>query len=364
MSHDFANGVYVGRFQPPHSGHLDIIRHGLKTCDQLQIVLGSHLAAPTYKNPFTTAERQALITACLSPGELQRIAFHPVRDYLYSPMTWTFSVQGVAPRDETTTLLGLYKDHSSSYLNDLSPPWEKSFPIFTPRALSATDVRKKWFEQPDGAWDTSWNDYGFKKRWVGSIDSSWKQDLPEATHPLIEAFFQTRKFQELTNQYHIVQEYKDAWKGPYPVSFTTVDAVVVRSSHVLVVKRGGDMGQGLWALPGGFVGQNETLLQAALRELKEETKIKVDKVELKKFFKGVKICDHPERSLRGRTYTFAHLFDLGQGPLPEVKGADDADEAVWMPILDVYLNWDKFFEDHASIIWSLQNGNQSTDVCF
>ena len=59
------------------------------------------------------------------------------------------------------------------------------------------------------------------------------------------------------------------------LALMTVDAVVVQSGHILLVKRGDMPGKGLWALPGGFLNQEETMLDGAIRELKEETKIKV-----------------------------------------------------------------------------------------
>jgi bifunctional NMN adenylyltransferase/nudix hydrolase len=74
----------------------------------------------------------------------------------------------------------------------------------------------------------------------------------------------------------MIEKYKESWKAaPFPPTFVTVDAVVVQSGHVLLVKRKAMPGAGLWALPGGFLNQEETLLDGAIRELKEETKIKV-----------------------------------------------------------------------------------------
>ena len=46
---------------------------------------------------------------------------------------------------------------------------------------------------------------------------------------------------------------------PYPPVFVTGDAVVTCAGHLLVVERGGMPGKGLWALPGGFINQKETV---------------------------------------------------------------------------------------------------------
>jgi bifunctional NMN adenylyltransferase/nudix hydrolase len=128
----------------------------------------------------------------------------------------------------------------------------------------------------------------------------------------------------------------------------TVDAVVVQSGHILLVKRGDMPGKGLWALPGGFLNQDEKMLDGAIRELKEETKIKVPVPVLKGSIKESKTFDAPNRSSRGRTITQAFLIDLGVGELPKVKGSDDAEKAFWVPFNKV--KQEKMFEDHFHII--------------
>jgi bifunctional NMN adenylyltransferase/nudix hydrolase len=90
------------------------------------------------------------------------------------------------------------------------------------------------------------------------------------------------------------------------------------------------------------------MLDGAIRELKEETKIKVPVPVLKGSIKDSKTFDPPNRSSRGRTITQAFLIDLGVGELPKVKGADDAEKAFWVPFNQV--KQEKMFEDHAHII--------------
>jgi bifunctional NMN adenylyltransferase/nudix hydrolase len=99
------------------------------------------------------------------------------------------------------------------------------------------------------------------------------------------------------------------------------------------------------------LNQKEFIETAALRELREETVIKVSKEELKKLIKEVHVFDAPDRSLRGRTITHAYLIDLGTGPLPQVKGSDDADKAWWEPLNSAMGREEEFFEDH----WHIMN---------
>jgi bifunctional NMN adenylyltransferase/nudix hydrolase len=148
-----------------------------------------------------------------------------------------------------------------------------------------------------------------------------------------------------------VKRYKDQWKfAPYKPTFNTVDAVVQCCGHVLMVMRGEQPGAGNFALPGGFIGQNEPLLDACIRELFEETQISVPRpVVLGSLHRReARVFDDPHRSSRGRTITHAYRFDLADKELPRVRGGDDAAAAMWIPINAV--KPEKTFEDHAFII--------------
>ena len=118
---------------------------------------------------------------------------------------------------------------------------------------------------------------------------------------------------------------------------------------ILLVKRRMAPGKGLWALPGGFLGANERLEDSMLRELEEETRIKVSKDLLRASIKGNHVFDHPARSTRGRTITHAYLIVLNELKNPRVRGSDDAERAKWVPISEFYGMSEEMFEDHYSI---------------
>ena len=96
-----------------------------------------------------------------------------------------------------------------------------------------------------------------------------------------------------------------------------------------------------------------TLEDNAIKELKEETQIKVPAQVLRGSIKSSHVFDYPERSQRGRTVTFAYFIelapDLKEG-LPRVKGGDDAAKAFWLPLSALGEKEDEFFEDHLHII--------------
>ncbi len=140
---------------------------------------------------------------------------------------------------------------------------------------------------------------------------------------------------------------------PYDPTFLTTDAVVVQSGHVLVIRRGHQPGKGLLALPGGFLAGGLTLEDNAIKELKEETNIKVAAQILRGSIKSSHVFDYPERSQRGRTVTFAYFIELEprlKEGLPKVKGGDDAAKAFWLPLSAIGEKEEEFFEDHIHII--------------
>ena len=114
----------------------------------------------------------------------------------------------------------------------------------------------------------------------------------------------------------------------YPRLAMTVDAIVVTEKEdremILLIQRKFDPFQGFWALPGGFVGMEETLLQACNRELLEETGLK--NVALKQFF----TFDAIGRDPRHRTVTT--VFYVKVLGIVQVQGSDDADIAEWFPL--------------------------------
>lgn len=108
----------------------------------------------------------------------------------------------------------------------------------------------------------------------------------------------------------------------------TVDAVVFRQTskrlEVLVIRRKNPPYAKMLALPGGFVDMEEDLLNAAKRELFEETGLRGLKLsQLRAFGK-------PDRDPRGRNISIAFVGVLRKNA-SGIKGCDDATEALWMP---------------------------------
>ena len=107
----------------------------------------------------------------------------------------------------------------------------------------------------------------------------------------------------------------------------TADCIVITKEaepKVLLIERGGEPFKGCWAFPGGFMNMDETTEQCAIRELEEETGLKVSEVHQIGAYSKV------DRDPRGRTVTVAYLAIVDE-PMA-VKGQDDAAMAQWWPL--------------------------------
>jgi nicotinamide-nucleotide adenylyltransferase len=92
-------GLFVGRFQPIHKGHVKAIKDILKQVDELVIVIGSAQYSHGVDNPFTTGERITMIRRALESENipLTRCWIIPVPD-LHIHMIWVSEVTGYTPK--------------------------------------------------------------------------------------------------------------------------------------------------------------------------------------------------------------------------------------------------------------------------
>ncbi len=117
----------------------------------------------------------------------------------------------------------------------------------------------------------------------------------------------------------------------YPRPMLTADCMVVNDrNEILLVRRGNEPFKGCWALPGGFMEMDETIEHCAVRELEEETGIKVNEKDIRL----IGVYSAPGRDPRGRTVTAAYSLTLSHSAtrsLSAVAG-DDAAEVRWWPL--------------------------------
>ena len=324
-------GVFIGRFQPPHLAHEASFRRGLELFETLILVIGSSRVYPNIKNPFPFELRCEMVLAGLEPELRARVKCVPSFDEFEYEELWLEGVrQAVKSVSGSSTDVGLL-----SYIKDSSGYYQKNFPEWSvfesgvESDLNATDVRVSMYEGR----------------------SDWREMVSPNVRVMLKSWQSTPEFPRLQLEYHAIKAWKlEASKMKYPIIGVTVDSLVTCSGQVLLIERGGLLGKGAWALPGGFLEPDESLEHGAVRELLEETGLEV-------FIRPVlsRTFDWPTRSLRGRVISQGFYFNLDFAEPPNVKAADDAASAFWLPLGAALESRERFHDDHWFMIrWFTQ----------
>lgn len=345
MMNKYSVAIFIGRFQPFHNGHAEVVRQALTFAENVLILCGSCNTPRTLKNPFAFEEREHMVRMAM--GEhAEKIWFLPLDDYPYDDASWVLQVQNrvkqflteKAVDDADIALIGHEKDSSSYYL-DLFPQW-KRIEIKNIEGISATPIRNCYFRLEQS--------------------ETWQEHLSAPVIQWLNGFRQTNDYAHLQAEQKLIEAEKKAWQvAPYPPIFVTTDAMVVHRNKILLVKRGQHPGKGLWALPGGFLEQNELLLESCVRELKEETGLDINTSVWKSFLRYQNFYENPGRSARGRIITHVFYFHLPDSlDILPVQGGDDAASAFWQDWQT--LDPKKFHDDHFHIISDIR---QKTGQC-
>lgn len=324
--------VYIGRFQPFHLGHELVLKTALEQSKAVLVLVGSAHGPSTTKNPFTYSQVNKMIR--MADVDQSRVEICGLCDYTYNDTQWlsmaTKVIEAYSHNREKVGIIGCDKDDSTYYLH-MFPQYESLLLEHFSR-LDATNVRRMMFEG--------------KTQKHEMIDTVLSRPVAD----FVFDFMDSTHFKDV-----LVPEYKYETSydpSKFDVNVVCVDAVVECLGHVLLVKRKNLPGKGMYALPGGHLEINETFSTALIRELKEETKLKIPGPVLEGSIVSNEIFDKPNRSARARVITRAyHIHLKREKVLPEVRGADDAERAFWMPIAD--LDRTQFFEDHYYIIQKL-----------
>ncbi len=287
-----STAVYIGRFQPPHDGHLASMQAALERHAALHVLLGSANLARSSKNPWTPAERQRLIEAALQQRgvELSRVRFSFLPDE-FDARRWAERVRQAVGR-ETPVLVGFEKDASSHYLHWF-PEWPREPSPITgqpglgqhgPTQLNATQLRAAYFAgQP-------------------------VTDVPEPISRFLKRWRRTPAYARLRAEQQAILAQRAAWDGQTRRELLVLD---LRAEQIRLQRRYEVIGRGLLALPGRVLAAGEAAPPDA------------------------PVFDHPARSLSLPTTAYV------------VRG--EADSGEWLP-LSVLSRPRQFFEDHQVIV--------------
>jgi bifunctional NMN adenylyltransferase/nudix hydrolase len=334
----------LGRFEPIHEGHIDLIKAAASVGTKTVILVGSATESRGLDNPFTFEERKVLIEQCfpdlMAEGKLVVV---PVRDMKYRDAAWEKHVTGIIKNmtgegrvpvvfgmekdTETTDCLGIFRKHLEVRISPQT------------RVLNATDIRNEFFA------GTTIDDTHFGP-----------DVIPEHVKQFLIAFEETAEYARLVVERDAVLEQQrkneeiKRINGFYPI-YVAVDTLAVWKDywgkpHLLVITRKGEIGKGKWALPGGYLNYDETIRTAVVRENVEEAGN-----DLSAFtFNEVKVIDAVKRSKRGRMITHVHHCWTQSAKPPKITAGDDAETVQWVPFDELYGMQEKFFADHYHII--------------
>jgi bifunctional NMN adenylyltransferase/nudix hydrolase len=336
----------IGRFQPFHNGHKALIDKALEIADRVVIVLGDTGCKPDLRDPWTPQDRADMIAEAYQKTGAWKIDFVSVEDVPYDDEQWAENLRAaVSPHTALWSecfLVGHKKDASSFYL-DMFPEWQyveadpvKNIHVLGDVPIDGTLIRQSYFGMTGGPWN-------------------WKYHVPTGVHDYMSRWARLNKeeFRRISKERgaevaHQIEWECEATRKYGKPNHATVDALLEAPGSILLIRRKGDLGNGAFALPGGFVGAGERLYRAALRELHEETGIKLDDKHVPPEKRFLVPFDHPKRSINGRIIT--NVLHVKVESEIQATAGDDAADAFWVPKSSLPAMKRQFFSDHYHII--------------
>jgi nicotinamide-nucleotide adenylyltransferase len=164
--------LLIGRFQPFHLGHLEVVRKIAKECDELIIGIGSAQISHTFENPFTAGERHLMISRALRADDIKDFFLVPIVD-INQYGVWVSHVRSMVPpfqRVYTNNPLTRRLFSEAGY--DVS-----ASPMFNRSQYSGTEIRKR----------------------MASGDE-WRKFVPSAVAEVIDSIDGVKRLQDLTAQ--------------------------------------------------------------------------------------------------------------------------------------------------------------------
>ena len=140
--------VFIGRFQPFHNAHKEVIDIAFTMSQNVILVLGSAQNERSLKNPFSAIEREEMMRGAFDDKQQANLHFVPIIDF-YNDVKWTKAIKDgvnkIVDQESKVGLIGHFKDESSYYLR-LFPEWQLVELENLKNALSATPLREKYYK--------------------------------------------------------------------------------------------------------------------------------------------------------------------------------------------------------------------------
>lgn len=320
-------GVVIGRFQPLHNGHIDIIARALEQCEKVLVLISSATESPNYRSPLPSGTRRDMIIEEFK--DPKNLVLLPLRDFPTDD-EWIQEVIGfVNSFEENPSKVTLYTS-------------EKDAAFYQTSFVYSTSVAKKEEDEID--------DEAIRKLMYEDFQIP-SALVPTSVHKTLTTFIASPEFTRLTNEYQQCKGREaegllaHAYSNPVePVAH----ALVIHKGKILLVKRAGVRGHGQLALPGGFIERHETTREAAVRELKEETGLDLTTV------RAMEVASAVEENLNGlstRTIgiNYAYLIDDAEEITLELD-LDEVLDAQWHSFDSVVNEKVPLFYNHLTVI--------------
>ncbi len=165
-------GLYVGRFQPFHLGHLSAIKEVLKEADELVVVIGSAQYSHNFNNPFTAGERLVMVRKALEESGVDsgKVWIVPVPD-VHLHMMWVSSVEGYTPHFDI-----VYSNEPLTRRLFTEAGYQvKPIRFFNRKDYSSTEIREKMVK-----------------------DENWEKLVPKSVRTLIKEIDGVNRLKDLT----------------------------------------------------------------------------------------------------------------------------------------------------------------------
>lgn len=325
-----STAIIMGNFQPFHRGHMLLVVEALNHHDKALIIPFTDKIS--INSPWSSWEVSQQIEKSL-PDYKDRIVCDHIYTVKYNDdLFYTRLINKIKEVENPTIWANNYSNVEYNVVQRAGIPIVKYDNPLT-KQFNSSNIRELFIS--------------------GHADEICNKVHPEVFKYLIELTREKEdRFVNLHKDFQFSVEYKKSAKKYDPI-FMTADAILMHHDKVLLVTRGKEPGLNKFAFPGGFLDQYETLLDCAVRELKEETQLNISPFELKKCLVKNKVYDDPKRSLRGRVITNAFLFDISSYNLDKltVIGSDDASNAAWYYLSEI--REEMMFEDHYDILMNL-----------
>jgi len=330
--------VYIGRFSPFHNGHYETLKYAHQNYDQVIVLIGSGNKRRSPKNPFDTDVICKWIF-----DSFPKTVIKEIKDYGYDETKWISQVETVVSEvaKYPITIVGHSRDDSSYYLKEF-PNWSfEEVGVFADD-INGTGIRSRYFNPNSSMTEifqleslVPYQVYYYLKE---NLNTDWYKKIQEEIE-----FFKNEK------------EMFSTYPFPETLKFSCSDMIVNCNANILLIKRKFAPGKDTWALPGGYTNQNERFLDGAVRELFEETGIKVSERVIRNCIIDSHVFDNPNRNegiprVSNAFYAEIEPDFVGNNypKLPKVSASDDAAEARWFSLSEIKNM--KLFDDHAEVI--------------